>query len=120
MKSTITILAAVLTLNAGIVFAGNETISSPVANESAVITLAPSAPLEATFEDATTAVIDFVAIAPTTLVEATFSDVAPDAIVDLTSLAPITPVLADFEEVIDVTIDITALAPVAPVAADFE
>jgi hypothetical protein len=120
MKATITILAAVFTLQAGILFAGNETISTPVASESAIITFAPSAPLEATFEDATTTVIDFVAIAPATPVEADFSDIAPDASIDLTNLAPLTPVVADFEDVIDVTIDITTLAPVTPAAADFE
>ena len=120
MKSTITILAAVLTLQAGILFAGNETISAPVANESAIITLAPSAPLEATFEDLTVTVIDFVAITPATPVEATYSDFAPDASTDLTNLAPLAPVVADFEDVIDVTIDITTLAPVTPAAADFE
>ena len=119
MKATFTILTAVFTLQAGILFAGNETISVPVANESTVITLAPSAPLEATFEDVATAVIDFVAIAPVTPVEATFSDVTPDASIDLTNLAPLTPVVADFNDAIDTTIDITALAPVTP-AADFE
>jgi hypothetical protein len=120
MKATISIFAAILTLQAGILFAGNETISAPVANESAVITLAPSAPMEATFEDVATTVIDFVAIAPATPVEADFSDIAPDANIDLTNLAPLTPAVADFIDAIDVAIDANALAPVAPAIADFE
>ena len=120
MKATITILAAVFTLQAGIVFAGNGTISTPVANESAIITLTPSSPLEATFEDVATAVIDIVAIAPAMPLEADFSDVAPDASIDLTNMAPLTPVVADFNDSVDVTIDINALAPVTPAAADFE
>ena len=122
MKATITILAAVLTLNTGILFAGNEITSAPVTNENTtvnLISLAPSAPLEATFEYATISVIDLSALAPTILLEADFSDVAPDANTDLTSLAPLTPAVADFEDAIDVTIDISALAPVTP-AADFE
>ncbi|MCX6268841.1 MAG: hypothetical protein NTW16_16065 [Bacteroidetes bacterium] len=120
MKTTITILAAVLTLNAGILFAGNEISSAPIANESTFITLAPSAPMVATFEDAAIALVDFVSIAPVTPVEADFSDVAPDATIDLTNLAPLTPAMADFNDVVDVAIDTNALAPVAPATADFE
>ncbi len=119
MKATITIFAAVLTLQASILFAGNKTISTPVANESAIITLAPSAPLEATFEETTVAVIGFIAIAPATPVETDFNEIAPDTSIDLTNLAPVIPVLADFEDVIDVAFDIYTFVPLTP-AADFE
>ena len=120
MKATFTIIAAVFTLQAGILFAGNETISTTVANESAITTIAPSVPLEATFDDATIAVVDFVSIAPSTPVEADFSDVAPSESFDLMSLTPVTPVVADFNDSIDLTVDVSALAPVAPTSADFE
>jgi len=96
MKATITILAAVLTLNAGILFAGNEIISAPVTNESFITAIAPITPTEATFED----------FNPTT--------------VDIATLAPVTPAVAEFSDSISLTIDINALAPITPAAADFE
>lgn len=120
MKTTITILAAVLTLNAGILFAGNNTFSGTETTESAIITIAPSTPLEATFEDVNIAVLDFAAIMPSTPVEADFSDVAPDAAIDITNLMPSTPAVADFNDSTELTIAISALAPVTPAIADFE
>jgi hypothetical protein len=119
MKTTITILAAVLTLNAGILFAGATTFSGTETIESSIVTLAPATPIEATFEDANIAVIDFSAIIPSTPAEADFSDVAPEAGIDLTNLVPVTPAVADFNDAIEVTIDINALAPVTP-SVDFE
>ena len=120
MKATITILAAVLTLNSGIFFAGNETISAPVAKEIAMISLAPITPVGATFEDVNATTIDIATLAPSTPSEADFNDFAADANIDLTSLTPITPAIADFNDSLDVAIDISALAPVTPVTTDLE
>ena len=97
MKATITILAAVLTFQAGILFAGNEITSAPVTNESAMISLAPIMPAEATFEDINATTIDITNLAPSMPLEADFTDVTPDAIIDLMNLAPTTPATADFE-----------------------
>ncbi len=120
MKATITILAAVFTLQAGILFAGNETISAPVANEIAMISLAPITPVGAAVEDINTTTVDIATLAPSMPPEADFSDFSTDANIDLTSLTPITPAIADFNDSSDVAIDISALAPVTPVTADLE
>jgi hypothetical protein len=122
MKTTITILAAVLTLSASVLFAGNETSSAPVSNDNATITmavLAPVAPAEATFEDFTT-VNEIAALVPVTPSEATFEDVSTDMISTI-DLSPVTPSQADFEDIVaDVTIDNGTLTPVTPAIADFE
>jgi hypothetical protein len=121
MKTTTIIIAAVLTLQAGFLFAGNESSSAPVTNESASIslaTLAPSTPAEATFEEFAAA-NEFGSLIPAVPTEATFEDVSGDMASTFT-LAPATPVTADFEDVADGTIDFSALAPVPPATADFE
>ena len=120
MKATITIIAAVLTLNTGILWAGNESSSVSIANESAMISLAPVTPAEATFEDVNVTTIDVAAIAPTMPLDAEFTDVAPDISIDLTNLAPFAPAVADFNDAVDVNINISALAPITPATADFE
>ncbi|MEI7501152.1 MAG: hypothetical protein WCK84_11980 [Bacteroidota bacterium] len=100
MKATTVIMAAVLTLQGSILFAGNESSAVPVRNESyasTLIMLAPTTPLEATFED------------------------AASEMVSNFELAPVTPTVADFEDAILVlTVDNRVLAPVTPAEADFE
>ena len=122
MKTTITILAVVLTLSASLLFAGNETSSSPVSNDNATITmavLAPVAPIEATFEDFTT-VNEIAALVPVTPSEATFEEMPAD-VTSVFDLAPVAPIQADFEDVVsDVTINNGILAPLTPAVADFE
>jgi hypothetical protein len=99
MKATITIFAAALILNAGIMFAANETTSaSATADHTSISSLS---------------------LAPVMPNEADFNDVAPDIFTDVIRLAPVTPSEADFSDSTAI-IDIHALAPVTPVTADFE
>jgi hypothetical protein len=118
MKATITILiAVVLTLSVNVLFAGNDITSVPAANANAVVTLtslAPTVPMEATFEDAVV-LNDLAYLAPTTPTEAQFEDLSIELISAL-NLAPLTPAAADFED----EIDFNSLAPIVPVEADFE
>ena len=122
MKTTITILAAVLTLSVNVLFAGNETSSAPVTNDNATISmvfLAPIAPAEATFEDFIMA-NEIVVLAPVTPSEATFKEMPID-VVSVFDLAPVVPIQADFEDVVvDVIVDNETLAPATPAVADFE
>ena len=119
MKTTMTILAAVLTLQSGILFAGNEITLAPAARVSSTIALAPSVPMEVTFEDVATSTLDISSLAPATPLEADFNDVITEAVIDLATLAPMAPTTADFSDAIATTPDISALSPAAP-AADFE
>ncbi|MEI7526777.1 MAG: hypothetical protein WCJ95_20680 [Mariniphaga sp.] len=122
MKTTITFLAAVLTLSANVLFAGNETSSAPVSNDNATFTmaiLAPVVPAEATFEDFTS-VNEIATLAPFTPSEATFEEMPVDATL-VFDLAPVAPIQADFEDVVaDVIVDNGFLAPTTPAVADFE
>ena len=121
MKAKITIFAAVLTLQAGILFAGNDNVSAPLANESSMIlmiSLAPATPVEATFEDMST--ISMNDLMPMTPSEATFDDI-PASVSSIIDLSPETPAVADFEDAVDVSVvDNGILAPTTPVVADFE
>jgi hypothetical protein len=127
MKATTIIIAAVLSLQASFLLAGNnETASSPN-NESSFVTistLAPVTPGEATFEETTFTnafAYNVTNLAPVTPVEADFSDVVPEKNIDLTILAPVTPSEADFNDNIeDQALNLIALAPVTPAEADFE
>ena len=117
------IIAAVLTITSSILFAGNDIVSNPVANESASVALAaiaPVTPTEATFEDVSTSVIDFAALAPLMPSEADSSDFASVANIDMTDLAPAVPGEAEFNDSVDMTIDINALAPSTQFVAEFE
>ena len=125
MKTTTIILAAVLSLQINVLFAGNE--HSPANVNSTreettlnVSALFPDTPAEATFEDVCMVCLDIEALAPEVPAEADFSDVAPATGIDLLFLAPATPDKADFSDVADQDIDIRALAPVTPAFADFE
>jgi hypothetical protein len=118
MKTIITILATVLALQVNVIFAGNDEVSTPAANSVSSISLAPTTPVEATFEDEVV-MNEIAGLAPVMPSEATFEDAVPVA--EISGLIPVTPVVADFEDTAEViTIDITALAPVTPLEADFE
>jgi hypothetical protein len=117
MKTIKMIITAVITLQAGILFAGNENSSASVSNENSAISveyLVPVTPKEATFEEAVI-INDLTSLAPATPVEATFGDIPAESAFAL-DLAPVTPAVADFEDVVD----FNSLAPVTPAVADFE
>lgn len=115
------IIAAVLTLQAGILFAGNDNAPAS-SNDNSTITLvsiAPTTPAEATFEEVTT-INEVAPLVPATPTEATFDDVTSD-LVPAWNLAPVTPGSADFNDAVDATItENGVLAPVTPTEADFE
>lgn len=122
MKTTTTILAVIFTLQIGVLFAGTETITTPsteVTSSLNILSLAPSSPVEATFEDI---VVDntFIGLSPVTPADASFEDISVEMI-SVSNLSPIIPVVADFSDGIDqVTIDLGQLSPVTPIEADFE
>ncbi|MEI7725774.1 MAG: hypothetical protein WCK09_11765 [Bacteroidota bacterium] len=122
MKTTTIIIAAIFTLQAGILFAGNDNISTPVANITSAITLtalAPSTPVEATFEDMIP-LNEMNSLIPVIPAEATFEEMPADMI-SLVMLAPVTPVTADFNDsAVSVAIAPASLAPITPATADFE
>jgi hypothetical protein len=135
MKTKSIILAAVLTLTASMLFAGNDIVINRIANENTSVTLAaiaPVTPTEATFEEVSTVTIDFANLAPSLPLEADFSDAIPvtpaeasfeeisTVIIDLANLAPSLPLEADFSDAAPAeNIDMTNLAPAAPAEADF-
>jgi hypothetical protein len=144
MKATTIIMASALALSAGILFAGNDRFSTTISTETSTITLAavaPTTPMEATFEDFA-AVNEFAGLVPVTPAEATFEEFTevsefaglapvmpseasfeeiPSDMISIDDLAPLTPDAADFEDAVDsVTIDNSVLAPVTPAEADFE
>ena len=105
-------LATIFTLSINILLVGN---NIPVVNadlNSNYTLLAPSAPVEATFED--NAVADLSTFAPVAPREADFPD-APETTNDYSYLAPIAPAEADFstDEIL------VCLSPVTPAVADF-
>jgi hypothetical protein len=122
MKTTTIIIAAILTLQSAILFAGNDNIATPVINEISsfnLTALAPSTPVEATFEDMAM-MNEMTTLIPVTPAEATFEEMPADMI-SLVLLAPLTPVTADFNDTADsFTIDPSTFAPLTPATADFE
>lgn len=115
MKTSTIIIAAVLTFTVNVLLASNDGAS--VMSNPPSITLAPSTPLAATFEE-NTAPFEFSSLAPVIPSEASFEDATEDLII--TSLAPITPIEADFNDATAQDININTLAPVTPAVADFE
>jgi len=101
MKTMTLTLAAVLTLQAGVLFAGvdNDEVNASAASMTINITaLAPATPAEAVFEDMILpAVNDFSTLAPVMPSEADFSDALSAAGPDPLALAPVTPAEADFQ-----------------------
>ena len=126
MKATIIIIAAVLSLQASVLFAKNNETSPITKNEAVhfnMNVLAPVTPGEATFEDATESIgydFNFSDLAPVTPFEADFPDVVSENIIDITILAPVAPTEADFNDTEVLVNDFSALAPVTPAEADFE
>ncbi len=118
MKATTTLLAAVLTLSMNVLFASNDGAAVNTETNSFLTSLAPSAPVEATFEETTDVTAIAFILAPVSPIEADFSDAISETIIDITALAPVTPSEADFTSE-DGTIDLSALAPVTPSVADF-
>ncbi len=120
--TTISIIAAVFSLQAGILFANNDNSPLPASNDASAsycIALAPSTPAEATFDE-TLFVSDFSVLGPVTPAEASFEESA-EVLTSAVILAPVTPSTADFEDASNiVSSDIISLAPVTPAAADFE
>jgi hypothetical protein len=120
MKTTTIIIATLLALQVNVLLAGNE-ISSPVNNDKpmvAVISLLPTTPREATFEEDAT--YDINRLAPVTPAEAQFGDEFKDMI-SVRNLIPVTPVTADFDDTNELlSIEPGFLAPVSPTEADFE
>lgn len=119
MKTTTTILTIIFTLQIGVIFAGNEIVITPateVTSSLNILSLAPSSPVEATFEDI---VVDntFIGLSPVTPVDASFEDFSLEMI-SVSNLSPITPLVADFSDSVSINFD--QLAPVTPLEADFE
>ena len=104
MKPFTIIIALVLSLQVSTLFAGNDCI--PVASKndagaSYCVSLAPSVPLEATFEDYVYSndAGAFINLAPVAPVEADFNDSAEvNWVVDFKEFAPVTPAEADFSD----------------------
>ena len=119
MKTTIIILATLLTLTSNILVAGNDLYNtSPVTkNVATILSLVPAIPSEATFEDADY-LVNIYTLMPVIPSEAGFEDAS--AINDPTALAPSVPAVADFEDTMSADINVTDLAPVLPSEADFE
>lgn len=120
MKTITFTIATVLTLQAAVLFAGNESTTTSMTTESVLITLAPSVPVVATFEDFEVPALDIAYFAPAMPLEADFTDVAPETDILVMNLAPVTPVAADFNDTVEAAVDIRALSPVTPLTADFE
>jgi hypothetical protein len=118
MKATTTILAAVLALSINVLNANNDGDAVNSETTSFHISLAPSTPSEATFEELNEAVTTTVILAPVTPVEADFSDAVSETFIDISTLAPATPGEADFASD-DETVNASTFAPVTPPVGDF-
>jgi hypothetical protein len=123
MKTITITIAAILALQVNVLFAGNiNSYDTPVTNENSsnlMNSLAPTTPLEASFEDDAT-LTDYTLLAPITPTEAGFEDMPPE-MTSIINLAPVTPTVANFEDDIDtITLDLIAVSPTTPAEADFE
>jgi len=118
MKSVKIIIAIALTLQIGILFAGNESLTPimEVNSTASMMTLAPSTPVEATFEEI---VVNnpFFGLSPITPEVASFEDFTVE-MVSVMDLSPVVPSEADFTDTVEISKD--QLAPVTPIEADFE
>jgi hypothetical protein len=116
MKTTI-IIAAILSFQASVIFAGNNTTCPSCI-------LAPVTPVVAVFEETNatvTSTFNYTSLAPVAPEEADFSDVVPEKNIDLAVLAPVTPSEADFnDDTVNQSDDVSYLAPITPAEADFE
>jgi hypothetical protein len=125
MKTLTIIITAILSLQISTLFAGSDCPidKSSIDNKASYcVSLAPTAPLEATFEDEEM-ILDLSKYAPSTPKEATFEDESETEGISaelLKSVAPSVPAQADFND--DDTVqsaDLGLLAPKAPAEADF-
>ena len=83
------------------------------------LSLLPTTPTEATFEE-DAAIMEVAGLTPVTPTEADFLDVILETNVDLNRLAPITPAEADFNDSIEgLTGNFWALSPTTPAETDF-
>jgi len=118
MKSIKIIIAVALFLQISVLFAGNENLAPVSEMNSTVIlmTLAPSTPAEATFEEV---VVEntFLGLSPITPDVASFENFSIE-MVSVMDLSPLTPAEADFTDT--VSDNLGQLAPVTPIEADFE
>jgi hypothetical protein len=119
MKTTTTILAVIFTLQIGVLFAGNEDITTPsteVTSSLNILSLAPSSPVEATFEDIA---VDntIIGLPPVIPADASFEDFSLE-LISISDLSPITPLVADFSDSVSINFD--QLVPITPFEADFE
>jgi len=118
MKATSIILTAVLTLQVGVLFAGNDAVIpvNEVNSTASLVSIAPATPIEATFEEF---VLEdqFAGLSPVAPEEASFEEFSLEMI-SVRDLSPITPVEADFDD--EVEVSVMTLAPVTPLEADFE
>jgi len=122
MKTLTKILAIALTLQVGVLFAGNnsEWVSAPRENVSLKVeALAPVVPPIATFEEISITII-YKSFAPCNPMAAGFEETESD--LNLTyDLAPVTPLVADFNDTPEIANpDYSYLAPTTPAVADFE
>ena len=122
MKTITTILAVLFSLQVSLLCAGNDniTISTTEATSSFnMVSLAPTAPVEAIFEDMAED-NTFSGLAPVTPMSADFDDLAV-ALFSVNDLSPEVPSAADFSDTIDQPeINIRIRVPTTPFEADFE
>jgi hypothetical protein len=98
MKTTTITLAAIFTLFANVLLAGNDYINNapaPAAGNYSIECLVPVFPPVATFEDAINT-NDLSALYPMVPAEASFDDIEANGI-SVNGLAPVIPSVADFE-----------------------
>jgi len=130
MKTTIIILATLLTLNTSMIFANNprynHSNAEPIKNETTLKMdkLNPVTPFQVNFSDGlehmTAPDAMVLILAPIAPKEADFEEVNPDSIIEVLKLSPETPKETEFEEpeMLNPVI-IGSLAPSTPAEADF-
>ena len=119
MKTTKLILAAIFTLQIGFLFAGNENLTNStteITSSINMVSLAPTSPVEATFEEV---VVEntFFGLSPITPMGADFEDFSVE-MVSINDLSPVIPSITDFTDTVEISIN--QLSPITPFVADFE
>ena len=123
MKASNIIISVLFALQVTFLFAANagEPVNTGSINSTILkISLAPTTPAVATFEDVPTTTSELNYLAPTTPAEAYFNDEVPVVTDSLKELAPVTPAEADFNDTVDPSPSIISLAPATPAEADFD
>jgi hypothetical protein len=122
MKTLTMILAAALTLQVGVLFAGNMNERVPAARENTpmiTVSLIPEIPAVATFEEMLVTDL-YTSFVPSYPMAADFNETEVDLIF-VPGLAPAIPMVADFNDTPEtVNPDYSNLAPTTPAVADFE